>query len=76
MISRERYGWYRGHRLDDHDGTWQWLEQAAGPDTLLDGTIADGETIDLGGIAVEIVALPGHSSGHVGVAHHDPGPLP
>jgi glyoxylase-like metal-dependent hydrolase (beta-lactamase superfamily II) len=75
MISRERYGWYRGHRLDYDDGTWQWLEQAAGPDTPLDGTIADGETIDLGGIAVEIVALPGHSPGHVGVAHHDSGTL-
>ena len=71
MISRERYGWYRGHRLDYDDGTWQWLEQAAGPDTPLDGTVADGETIDLGGIVVEIVALPGHSPGHVGVAHHD-----
>ena len=70
-ISRERYGWYRGHRLDYDDGTWQWLEQAAGPDTPLDGTIADGETLDLGGITVEILALPGHSPGHLGVAHHD-----
>ena len=63
MIARERYGWYRGHGLDYDEGTWQWLEQAAGPDTPLDGTVADGETIDLGGIAVEIVALPGHSPG-------------
>ena len=74
-ISGERYGWHRDHRPDYDDGTWQWLEQAAGPDILLDGTIADGETIDLGGIAVEIVALPGHSPGHVGVAHHDSGTL-
>ncbi|HEY7603225.1 MAG TPA: MBL fold metallo-hydrolase [Gaiellaceae bacterium] len=70
-ISRERYGWYRRHRLDYDDGTWQWLEEAAGHDTPLDGTIADGETIELGGIAVEIVALPGHSPGHLGVVHHD-----
>jgi glyoxylase-like metal-dependent hydrolase (beta-lactamase superfamily II) len=71
VISRERYGWYRGHRLDYDEGTWQWLEQAAGPDTPLDGTVVDAETIDLGGITVEVVALPGHSPGHVGVAHHE-----
>jgi glyoxylase-like metal-dependent hydrolase (beta-lactamase superfamily II) len=71
VISRERYGWYRSHGLDYDDATWQWLEQAAGPDTPLDGTVGDGETIDLGGIEVEVVALPGHSPGHLGVAHHD-----
>jgi glyoxylase-like metal-dependent hydrolase (beta-lactamase superfamily II) len=71
VISRERYGWYRAHGLDYDDGTWQWLEEAAGPDTPLDGTVADGDTIDLGGITIEIVALPGHSPGHLGVAHHD-----
>jgi glyoxylase-like metal-dependent hydrolase (beta-lactamase superfamily II) len=69
-ISSERYGWYRGHGLDYDPETWQWLEQAAGPDTPLDGTVSDGETIDLGGITVEVVALPGHSPGHLGVVHH------
>jgi glyoxylase-like metal-dependent hydrolase (beta-lactamase superfamily II) len=75
LISRERYGWYRGHRIDYDDATWEWLERAAGPDTRIDGTITDGETIDLGGIVVEILALPGHSPGHVGVAHHDSGTM-
>ena len=70
-ISAERYGWYRGHGLDYDEATWQWLEQAAGPDTPLDGTVADGETIDLGGIGVEVLALPGHSPGHLGVVHHE-----
>jgi glyoxylase-like metal-dependent hydrolase (beta-lactamase superfamily II) len=70
-ISRERYGWYRGHGLDYDEGTWEWLEDAAGPDTTLDGTVADGEVLDLGGITVEVVALPGHSPGHLGVLHHD-----
>jgi glyoxylase-like metal-dependent hydrolase (beta-lactamase superfamily II) len=70
-ISSERYGWYRGHGLDYDTGTWQWLEQAAGPDTPLDGTVSDGETIDLGGITVDVVALPGHSPGHLGVVHHE-----
>jgi glyoxylase-like metal-dependent hydrolase (beta-lactamase superfamily II) len=71
VVARERYGWYRGFGLDYDEATWQWLQQAAGPDTPLDGTVADGETLDLGGISVEILALPGHSPGHVGVAHHE-----
>ncbi len=70
-IASGRYGWYRAHGLDYDEATWQWLEQAAGPDTPLDGTVSDGDTIDLGGIAVEIVALPGHSPGHLGIVHHD-----
>jgi glyoxylase-like metal-dependent hydrolase (beta-lactamase superfamily II) len=70
-IAEERYGWYRRHGLDYDEDTWRWLEQAAGPDTALDGTVSDGEVLDLGGIAVEIVALPGHSPGHLGVFHHE-----
>ena len=70
-ISAERYGWYRTHGLDYDEGTWRWLEEAAGPDTPIDGTVEDGELLDLGGIAVEIVALPGHSPGHLGVVHHE-----
>jgi glyoxylase-like metal-dependent hydrolase (beta-lactamase superfamily II) len=72
-ISRDRYGWYRGHGLDYDDATWEWLENAAGPDTPLDGTVSDGEQLDLGEIAVEVVALPGHSPGHLGVVHHESG---
>ncbi len=72
-ISRERYGWYRLHGLDYDEGTWAWLEQAAGPDTPLDGTASDGDRLDLGGITVEVVALPGHSPGHLGVVHHESG---
>src|SRR5205814_8258366 len=28
-----------------------------------------GEAIDLGGIVLEVVALPGHSPGHLGIVH-------
>ena len=70
-ISRDRYGWYRGHGLDYDEATWAWLENAAGPDTPLDGTVSDRELIDLGGITVEVVGLPGHSPGHLGVVHND-----
>jgi glyoxylase-like metal-dependent hydrolase (beta-lactamase superfamily II) len=69
VIARERYGWYRGHGLDYDEATWAWLEGAAGPDTPLDGTVAGGDVLDLGGIEVEILALPGHSPGHLGVLH-------
>jgi glyoxylase-like metal-dependent hydrolase (beta-lactamase superfamily II) len=72
-ISAARYGWYRGHGLDYDEATWAWLEDAAGPDTPLDGTASDGEVLDLGGIEIEIVALPGHSPGHLGVLHRDSG---
>jgi glyoxylase-like metal-dependent hydrolase (beta-lactamase superfamily II) len=73
IISRERYGWYRVHGLDYDDGTWAWLEGAAGPDTPLDGVVEDGDVLDLGGISVEVIGLPGHSPGHLGVVHRDSG---
>jgi glyoxylase-like metal-dependent hydrolase (beta-lactamase superfamily II) len=73
VIERERYGWYRRFGLDYDDATWAWLRAAAGPDTPIDGTVSDGEALDLGGIEVEIVALPGHSPGHVGVLHRESG---
>jgi glyoxylase-like metal-dependent hydrolase (beta-lactamase superfamily II) len=73
VISRERYGWYRRYGLDYDDATWAWLERAAGPDTPLDGALEEGEILDLGGIEVEVLALPGHSPGHLGVVHRQSG---
>lgn len=67
LIAAERYGWYRRHGLDYPAPVWEWLERAAGPDTELDGELAAGERIELGGLAVEVVHLPGHSRGHVGL---------
>jgi glyoxylase-like metal-dependent hydrolase (beta-lactamase superfamily II) len=66
-IARERYGWYRGHGLDYDAATWRWLEESAGPDTPLDGELADGEWIELGHVGVEVLHLPGHSLGHTGL---------
>ena len=73
VIARERYGWYRRHGLDYDEATWAWLENAAGPDTPIDGTVADGEILDLGGIEVEVLGCPGHSPGHLGVLHRESG---
>jgi glyoxylase-like metal-dependent hydrolase (beta-lactamase superfamily II) len=69
-ISRDRYGWYRGYGLDYDEATWAWLKNAAGPDTPLDGTLSDGDLLDLGGIEIEVIDLPGHSPGHLGFVHH------
>jgi glyoxylase-like metal-dependent hydrolase (beta-lactamase superfamily II) len=66
-ITAERYGWYRAYGLDYPAVSWEWLERAAGPDGALDGEVDEGETIDLGGITVEVVHLPGHSPGHLGL---------
>ena len=66
-IAAERYGWYRPHGIDYPEETWEWLRVAAGADTALDGEIAAGERIELGGIAVEVLHLPGHSLGHIGL---------
>jgi glyoxylase-like metal-dependent hydrolase (beta-lactamase superfamily II) len=66
-IAGERYGWYRHHGLDYDPDTWAWLENAAGPDTPLDGELEPGERIDLGGVELEVLHLPGHSAGHVGL---------
>src|SRR5204862_2520241 len=66
-IAAERYGWYRGYGLDYDEATWRWLADAAGPDVRLDGTVDDGDEIDLGGIRVRVLHLPGHSLGHLGL---------
>jgi glyoxylase-like metal-dependent hydrolase (beta-lactamase superfamily II) len=66
-IATERYGWYRAHGLDYLPETWEWLRDAAGADTEIDGTVEAGERIELGGIVVEVLHLPGHSLGHLGL---------
>jgi glyoxylase-like metal-dependent hydrolase (beta-lactamase superfamily II) len=66
-IAAERYGWYRPYGLDYPADTWAWLERAAGPDVELDGVVGEGERIDLGGLAVEVLHLPGHTHGHLGI---------
>ncbi len=71
VISAERYGWYLQHGIDYAPEMLAWLHNAAGPDTPIDGVVTAGEVIELGGIDVEVLALPGHSPGHVGV-HHAP----
>lgn len=69
-ILRERYGWYAAHgaEADYDDAAKAWLRGALGPDVPVDLTLAGGEWFRLGpALAVEILHLPGHSRGHIGL---------
>jgi glyoxylase-like metal-dependent hydrolase (beta-lactamase superfamily II) len=69
-ILRERYGWYAAHGPDaDYDGeTKDWLRSALGPDVPVDLHLAGGEWFRLGpDLRVEVLHLPGHSLGHIGL---------
>lgn len=69
-ILRERYGWYEEHGPEaDYDaGTKDWLRDALGADVPVDLHLAGGEVFRLGPrLAVEVLHLPGHSGGHLGL---------
>jgi glyoxylase-like metal-dependent hydrolase (beta-lactamase superfamily II) len=69
-ILRERYGWYAAHGPDaDYDAdTKDWLRNALGTDVPVDLHLAGGEIFRLGpDLSVEVLYLPGHSLGHVGL---------
>ncbi len=66
----ERYGWYAAHGAgaDYDEATTAWLRDNFGPDVSLDLELAGGERIRLGPeLTVELLLLPGHSPGHVGL---------
>jgi glyoxylase-like metal-dependent hydrolase (beta-lactamase superfamily II) len=70
LMLAERYGWYAAHGPEvDYDAeTREFFESALGPEITIDRHLFGGEEIDLGGgLAVEVLALPGHSEGHVGL---------
>jgi len=62
-----RYGWYDAHDLAYPPETLAWMGDNLGPDTPLDRTVDDGVWLDLGGRRVQVLHLPGHSAGHVGL---------
>jgi glyoxylase-like metal-dependent hydrolase (beta-lactamase superfamily II) len=68
-IERERYGWYRPYGLDYAPENWEFIDKAAGPDMALDGSLAEGDVIELGDSALEVLHLPGHSEGHIALHH-------
>ena len=67
-ILSERYGWYVAHDVDYAPETKAWLRDAMGPDAPVDLRLTGGETFRLGpDLAIEVLHLPGHSPGHVGL---------
>jgi glyoxylase-like metal-dependent hydrolase (beta-lactamase superfamily II) len=67
-ILRERYGWYAAHDVDYAAEVKDWLREAMGPDVPIDLRLVGGETFRLGPkLVVEVMHLPGHSPGHVGL---------
>ena len=68
LILRERYGWYDAHGLSYDAETAAWLRNALGPDVPVDLRLGGDETIRLGDeLTVQVLHLPGHSPGHVGL---------
>ncbi len=65
-IAAERYGWYRPHGIDYPAETWEWLRRRRRRHRARRDR-QRRERIELGGIAVEVVHLPGHSLGHIGL---------
>jgi glyoxylase-like metal-dependent hydrolase (beta-lactamase superfamily II) len=67
-ILRERYGWYATHDVDYSPEERDWLREAMGPNVPLDMRLSGNETFRLGPeLAVQVLHLPGHSPGHVGL---------
>ncbi len=67
-IMQERYGWYAEHGLAYEPEVFAWLRDAIGPDTPVDVHLRAGERIRLGPrLTVEVLHLPGHTPGHVGL---------
>ncbi|HKG24155.1 MAG TPA: MBL fold metallo-hydrolase, partial [Thermomicrobiales bacterium] len=69
-ILRERYGWYAAHGTGaDYDAAAkEWLRDAMGPEVPINLRLQGGEVFALGpGLAVEVLHLPGHSLGHIGL---------
>jgi glyoxylase-like metal-dependent hydrolase (beta-lactamase superfamily II) len=70
LMLAERYGWYEKHGPEvDYDAeTKAFLKSALGLDMPIDQHLFGGESLDLGdGLVVEVLALPGHSEGHLGL---------
>lgn len=69
-ILRERYGWYSAHgaAADYDEASKAWLRAALGADVPVDLHLAGGEWFRLGpSLAVQVLHLPGHSRGHLGL---------
>jgi len=69
VILARRYEAYRAHHGHHYDeATLKWLRDELGEAQAMDGSYDGGETISLGGEdSLEVLHLPGHSRGHLGL---------
>jgi len=64
----ENYGWYDQYGLGMPAQAKEWILRELGGDCPVDLGLRGGETIRLGpGWRVEVLHLPGHTSGHLGI---------
>lgn len=64
----ENYSWYEAYGFGLPDEMKQWILAELGGDSPIDIGLRGGETLRLGpGWRVELVHLPGHTPGHVGI---------
>lgn len=65
---RERYGWYEEFGIGYPEETTAWLRESLGEDVPVDVVLVGGERIRIGpGLTVDVLHLPGHSAGHLGL---------
>ncbi|WP_139322827.1 MBL fold metallo-hydrolase [Deinococcus marmoris] len=69
-LMHQRYEAYEArHGVGYDPETKTWIAQTAGRATPVDSVLNPGDTIDLGGGTLEVMALPGHTAGHLGLHH-------
>lgn len=67
MVS-EIYGWSEPYGFGQNEESKAWIRAGLGGDAPIDAGLRGGETLRLGpGWRVEILHLPGHTPGHLGV---------
>ena len=66
----ENYRWSEPYGFSLGDEALSWIERELGGDAPVDVGLSGGETLRLGpGERWHVVALPGHTAGHVGLWH-------
>lgn len=66
LMIDDRYGEFRSHGFDETPETKAFIRQVART-VPIDGVRGSGDVIDIGGRKLEVLDLPGHSPGHVGL---------
>lgn len=68
MMLAELYSWSEPYGFGPDEETKTWILEQLGGDSTIDSGLRGGETLRLGpGRRVEILHLPGHTAGHLGV---------